>query len=196
MPTAANAALEEHARRQAEHHHPATDVPQGGHDGHEGGGVEQPADHRPTDLAEGHVVGVERGGQHRVVEMGDLQLEEEVEDGVDHRPVHGRGGEEGRCDKSGVGHLGVPHPDGADQATQSDADGEEEQERFHHPGEEEDPMPEIEPGVPLQQEQGAPAPQRRKQSRRQRAWPTCSLHQPPAEGPSARASPTALQAIR
>ena len=221
IPTAANAALEEDACRQAEHHHPAPDVSQDDHDDHEGGGVEEAAEHRPADFAQGHVVCVERGGQHRVVEMGDLELEEHVEDGIDHRPVHGRGGQQRRRHKGRIGHLGVSHLDRTDQPAEPDADGQQEQEWLQHSGKEEDPMTEVETGVPLEQQQGPSAAEGRDESRRQGgAEPvrTSALHRHCRRGHGAgvfthtvgsthctnlrpkvlraKASPTALQAAR
>ncbi|MEO9238444.1 MAG: hypothetical protein ABI418_10160 [Jatrophihabitantaceae bacterium] len=79
------------------------DQPHRQHHQHETGRVQPAPAQRPADLAECHVHRSERGGQHPVIELGELQLVEHVHRRIRDRTVHGRGRQQRRRDVLGVG---------------------------------------------------------------------------------------------
>ena len=83
--------------------------------------------------------GGQRRGQHLVVELVVLQLEEDVERRVEQRAVHRRGGEHAGRDELGVGDRVAVELEAVDQLADADADREQVEDRLEEAGEEQLP---------------------------------------------------------
>ena len=91
----------------------------------------------------------ERGGEHPVEGLGVLVLEEEAERGVEHRAVHGRGGQHGRRHELLVGDRPVGAWEVADELAHADADREQVEDRLEEAGHERRPHARVRADVAL-----------------------------------------------
>ena len=149
--------------RQREHRPRGGDQPHRRHHDQERHRVEDAAHHGPADLGQRHVLRAERGGQHRVVELLELEPAVDVERRVVQRAVQRRDRQQPGRDELPVRHR-VPgralHR--ADQAADADADREQVEQRLGGPGRDHQPHPPVEARVPLDQPQAPRAGQRGK----------------------------------
>ena len=98
---------------------------------------------------ERQVADAERRGEHRVVGVGDLELEVDVERRVEDRTVHRRRGEEPGCDIRRVLHDLRADVQRADELVEADADRKQVEERLEEAGHEEHPLAPVDEDVAL-----------------------------------------------
>ena len=131
IPTAEKANPTSTAAGRARQRPVGVEVAEAGHHHHEHGGVERPAQQCVADFAPGDVHCTQGRGQHGVEDLGVLELEIDVEGALVHRPVHRRGGQEGRRHIRDVGDGGaVGTRDAADQLADADADRQQIEDRL------------------------------------------------------------------
>ncbi len=134
------------------------------HDGEEARGVDRPADERPPDLAHRDVADAHRRGQHRVVDVRVLELEEDVHRRVVDGAVHGGRGEEGGRDELGVADRLAADLDVADEGPQAEADRDQVEDRLEEPRQDDHVRPAVDVHVALDQAVAAAgAPQHGRQ---------------------------------
>ena len=126
------------------------------HDQDERHRVDGAAEQRPADLAQRHLGRAHRRGQDRVVQLGVLQPEEDVERRVVHGAVHRGHGEQARRDEVAVrDEVPAGAGDLADQHTQAEPHGQQVEQRLEDTGREYQPGVPVDPGMPFDQAQAA-----------------------------------------
>src|SRR5205823_3555088 len=125
------------------------DQPEQGHREEEGGGVNGPAEQRPRELSESDVGGAQRRCEHGVKAARVLELEEEVEGRVEHRPVHRRHREQSGRDERVVVDRLASDVHAADERADAHTDREQVQQWLREPGEEDHPLAPVRQHVAL-----------------------------------------------
>ncbi len=116
------------------------------------------AHERPDHLADRDLGDAHRRRQHAVVGLRVVQLEEDVEDRLEHRPVHRGGGEQRRRDEGDVGDSAGRRPAGtcSTMPPMPEADPDQVEDRLEDAAEDDDPLVAVDHDVALDQAPRAP----------------------------------------
>ncbi len=153
-PTTIAAGKSEQPQRRAEQPEPGQAEDSDDHQ--EADRVQAATQQRPQDLAHGNVGQRHRRGDDRVVELGVLELVEEVVGGLVDGPVHRRRGQQRRRHEDRVRDApAVVERYVADQRAYSEAHREQVEERLEEPREDDQEGPPVDEQVPLDQARGA-----------------------------------------
>ena len=128
---------------------------EGEHHHKEGGGVNDAAQVRPEQLANGEVAHTNWCGENCVVDLAVLQLVEDVEGGVEDGAIHGGTREECGGNEGRIGNFDTAVRNGANHTAHAVADPEQEEERFKEASDDDQPLSAIDEDVSLEDAKGA-----------------------------------------
>jgi hypothetical protein len=111
------------------------------HDEKERRSVRGPPEEGKGDLPERDVERAETRGEHPLIELAEVHLEEDVPGGVVDGAVHRRHGKERRRDVGRIrDDVALRVRDAADVAAEADAEGQQVEDRLEHAREDDDPV--------------------------------------------------------